>query len=114
MSIYASGKYAFGYCDITGFRYKLSDLVPLIRDGRDTGFRVGYDQLDVDNPQYELGRMSITDRQALRNPRPDKNFAESRSLSAFDPVGGGSTDYGTETLNLDIKGEVGKVTVSSS
>ena len=43
MSIYASGKYAFGYCDITGFRYSLSDLVPLIRDGRDTGFRVGYD-----------------------------------------------------------------------
>ena len=114
MSIYAKGKYAFGFCDVTGFRYDLKDLVPLIRDGRVTGFRVGFDVLDKDNPQYELGRMNMSDPQALRNPRPDKNFAESRSLSAFDPVGGGSTDYGTETLNLDIKGEVGKVTVSTS
>ena len=114
MSIYASGKYAFGYCDITGFRYKLSDLVPLIRDGRDTGFRVGYDQLDVDNPQYELGRMSITDPQALRNPRPPKALANSRKMFAFDPVGGGITELGSKTVGLDIHAEVGKVTVSAS
>ena len=114
MSIYASVKYAFGYCDITGFRYKLSDLVPLIRDGRDTGFRVGYDQLDVDNPQYELGRMSITDPQALRNPRPPKALADSRKMFAFDPVGGGITELGSKTVGLDIHAEVGKVTVSTS
>ncbi len=114
MSIYASGKYAFGYCDITGFRYKLSDLVPLIRDGRDTGLRVGYDQLDVDNPQYELGRMSITDPQALRNPRPPRALANSRKMFAFDPVGGGITELGSRTVGLDIHAEVGKVTVSTS
>ena len=114
MSIYASGKYAFGYCDITGFRYKLSDLVPLIRDGRDTGLRVGYDQLDVDNPQYELGRMSITDPQALRNPRPPRALADSRKMFAFDPVGGGITELGSRTVGLDILAEVGKVTVSTS
>ena len=114
MSIYASGKYAFGYCDITGFRYKLSDLVPLIRDGRDTGLRVGYDQLDVDNPQYELGRMSITDPQALRNPRPPRALADSRKMFAFDPVGGGITELGSSTVGLDIHAEVGKVTVSTS
>ena len=39
MSIYARGKRAFGFCDVTGFRYRLRDLVPLVRDGRDTGFR---------------------------------------------------------------------------
>ena len=114
MSIYASGKYAFGYCNITGFRYKLSDLVPLIRDGRDTGLRVGYDQLDVDNPQYELGRMSITDPQALRNPRPPRALADSRKMFAFDPVGGGITELGSRTVGLDIHAEVGKVTVSTS
>ncbi len=38
--------------------------MPLIRDGRDTGFRVGYDVLDKDNPQYELGRMNMSDPQA--------------------------------------------------
>ena len=114
MSIYASGKYAFGYCDITGFRYKLSDLVPLIRDGRDTGLRVGYDQLDVDNPQYELGRMSITDPQALRNPRPPRALADSRKMFAIDPVGGGITELGSRTVGLDIHAEVGKVTVSTS
>lgn len=114
MSIYASGKYAFGYCDITGFRYKLSDLVPLVRDGRDTGLRVGYDQLDVDNPQYELGRMSITDPQALRNPRPPRALANSRKMFAFDPVGGGITELGSRTVGLDIHAEVGKVTVSTS
>ena len=112
MSIYASGKYAFGYCDITGFRYKLSDLVPLVRDGRDTGLRVGYDQLD--NPQYELGRMSISDPQALRNPRPPKALADSRKMFAFDPVGGGITELGSRTVGLDIHAKVGKVTVSTS
>ena len=114
MSKNASGKYAFGYCDITGLTYKLSDLVPLIRDGRDTGLRVGYDQLDVDNPQYELGRMSITDPQALRNPRPPRALADSRKMFAFDPVGGGITELGSRTVGLDIHAEVGKVTVSTS
>ena len=56
----------------------------------------------------------MQDPQAIRNPRPDASLEESRSLSAFDPVGGGSEAYGTETLGLDIKGEVGKVTVSTS
>ena len=86
MSIYARGKYAFGFCDVTGFRYKLRDLVPLIRDGRDTGFRVGYDVLDKDNPQYELGRMNMSDPQAI-------------------------TELGSRTVGLDIAGEVGTVTV---
>jgi hypothetical protein len=41
-------------------------------------------------------------------------LTESRALAAWNPVGGGSELYGTETLGLDIKGEVGKVTVSTS
>ena len=56
----------------------------------------------------------MQDPQAIRNPRPDVSLTESRSLAAWNPVGGGSELYGTETLGLDIKGEVGKVTVSTS
>ena len=111
MSIYAKGKYAFGFCDVTGFRYDLKDLVPLIRDGRDTGFRVGFDVLDKDNPQYELGRMNMSDPQALRNPRPATALTNSRILSAFDPVGGGITQLGSRTVGLDITSELGQVTV---
>ena len=114
MSIYARGKYAFGFCDVTGFRYPLRDLLPLIRDGRDTGFRVGFDVLDKDNPQYELGRMKMSDPQALRNPRPDTALEESRILGSFDPVGGGITELGSRTVGLDITGEIGRVTVVTS
>jgi|TARA_E500000318_G_scaffold100364_1_gene103046 hypothetical protein len=114
LSVYARGKHAFGFCDVTGFRYALRDLVPLIRDGRDTGFRVGFDVLDKDNPQYELGRMKMSDPQALRNPRPDTALEESRILGAFDPVGGGITELGSRTVGLDITGEIGRVTVVTS
>jgi len=111
LSVYARGKYAFVFCDVTGFRYALKDLVPLIRDGRDTGFRVGFDVLDKDNPQYELGRMKMSDPQALRNPRPDTSLEASRILGSFDPVGGGVTELGSRTVGLDITGEIGRVTV---
>ena len=111
MSVYARGKYAYGFCDVTGFRYALKDLVPLIRDGRDTGFRVGFDVLDKDNPQYELGRMKMSDPQALRNPRPDTSLEASRILGSFYPVGGGVTELGSRTVGLDITGEIGRVTV---
>ena len=114
MSIYARGKHAFGFCDVTGFRYALRDLVPLIRDGRDTGFRVGFDVLDKDNPQYELGRMKMSDPQALINPKPDTALEESRILGAFDPVGGVITELGSRTVGLDITGEIGRVTVVTS
>tara|TARA_R100001594_G_scaffold24026_1_gene47062 strand:- start:13072 stop:13416 length:345 start_codon:yes stop_codon:yes gene_type:complete len=114
MSSYAEGKRAFGFCDRTGFRYPLKELVPQIVNGRDSGLKVGRDVVDQDHPQYKLGQIRAGDAQALRNPRPDKNFSESRSLAAWNPVGGGSELYGTETLGLDIKGEVGKVTVSTS
>jgi hypothetical protein len=114
MSNYANGKHAFGFCDRTGFRYRKKDLVPQIENQRPNGLLVGRDVVDQDQPQLQLGRLNMQDPQAIRNPRPDASLEESRSLSAFDPVGGGSEAYGTETLGLDIKGEVGKVTVSTS
>ena len=114
MSNYANGKHAFGFCDRPGFRYRKKDLVPQIENQRPNGLLVGRDVLDKDQPQLQLGRLNMQDPQAIRNPRPDVSLTESRSLAAWNPVGGGSELYGTETLGLDIKGEVGKVTVSTS
>ena len=50
-SPYANGKYAFGFCDRTGFRYPLKDLVFEVRNGVKTGLRVGRDVVAPDHPQ---------------------------------------------------------------
>ena len=88
---YAKAKYAFGFCDKTGFRYPLKDLVPEYNNGVKTGFLVGRDVVDPDQPQNFLGRLKINDPQSLRNPRPDKSLVESRALYGFDPVGSEGT-----------------------
>ena len=108
---YASGKYAFGYCDRTGFRYPKKDLVEQIVNQRPTGLLVGKDVLDPDQPQLQLGRVRVDDPQALRNPRPDQSLQESRKFFAWNPVGGGVTELGSRTVGLDITGQIGNVTV---
>lgn len=105
------GKRAFGFCDRTGFRYKLTDLVPQIENQRPTGLLVGRDVVDVDQPQLQLGRIAFTDNEALRNPRPDRALDESRALFAFNPVGGGITELGSFTVGLDIQGNLGEIKV---
>ena len=83
MSNYASGKHAFGFCDRTGFRYKLKDLVPQIENGRPNGMLVGRDVVDKDNPQWKLGMINMSDPQALRNPRPDGGFFSKQRAFSF-------------------------------
>tara|TARA_B100001059_G_C17506245_1_gene413502 strand:- start:239 stop:553 length:315 start_codon:yes stop_codon:yes gene_type:complete len=101
---YARGKYAFGYCDKTGFRYPLSDLVPEFNNGVKTGFLVGRDVVDPDQPQNFLGRVKINDPQSLRNPRPDTSLQESRGLFGFNPVWNDlqfmQSEVGTVTINI--------------
>ncbi len=67
--------------------------------------------VDVDQPQLQLGKISISDDQSLRNPRPDRALDESRRLFAFNPVGGGVTELGSHTVGLDIECNVGEVKV---
>ena len=105
MSAFASGKHAFGFFDLTGFRYPLKDLVPQIVDGRPTGLLVGKDVNSPDQPQLKVWRIRMDDPHALRNPRPDQGLDESRLLSSFDPVG---------QVGLEMFGSVGIVTVSTS
>ena len=84
MSI-ARGKYAYGICDKTGFRYKLNELVAEVRNGVRTGLRVGKDVADPDHPQNFLGRLRINDPQSVRNPRPDRTEPEAISLLGNNP-----------------------------
>lgn len=100
---YAKAKYAYGFCDKTGFRYPLKDLVPEFNNGVKTGFLVGRDVVDPDQPQNFLGRIKINDPQSLRNPRPDTSQAESRALFGFNPVGNNA---------VFMTASVGRVTVS--
>jgi hypothetical protein len=122
---YAKAKYAFGFCDKTGFRYPLKDLVPEFNNGVKTGFLVGKDVVDPDQPQNFLGRLKINDPQSLRNPRPDTSLVESRALFGFDPVGNSAVfmtaSVGRVTVTItevdrvtgvSATGNVGSVTVS--
>jgi hypothetical protein len=102
---YAKGKYAFGFCDKTGFRYPLKDLVYEYNNGIKTGFLVGKDVADPDQPQNFLGRLKIFDPQSLRNPRPDTSQKASRGLFGWNPVGN-SAQY--------MVGSVGRVTVNTT
>ena len=111
MASFANGKYAFGFCDRTGFRYKLKDRVPQIKAGRMTGLMVGKDMLDEDQPQNFLGRLgSYADPEALRDARPDIAQDTSRRLFAFAPVGNGGAGGGG---NLIAHGHVGMVKVTT-
>jgi|TARA_R100000426_G_scaffold27203_3_gene22858 hypothetical protein len=110
---YARGKYAYGYCDRTGFRYPLKDLVFEIQNGVRTGLRVGRDVVDPDQPQNFLGRIRIFDPQSLRDPRPDRSLQESRGFFNWPTVGdGGDPPDGTGSMKLTVS--LGSVTVTTS
>jgi len=111
---YAKGKKAYGFCDRTGFRYPIRDLVRQIENQRWNGLLVGRDVVDQDQPQLQLGRVNANDPQALRFPRPDKDLRESRALFAFNPVGGGVTALGSRTVGLDMAALAGRVKVETS
>jgi hypothetical protein len=70
----ARGKYAYGFCDKTGFRYDLRELVDEVKNGVKTGLKVGRDVVDPDHPQNFLGRLRIHDPQSLRDPRPERKI----------------------------------------
>lgn len=67
---FASGKHAFGFCDICGFRYPLHELKTEVINLEKTGTRACPECWSPDNPQTQLGRHNFDDPQALRNPRP--------------------------------------------
>ena len=110
----ASNRYAFGFCDRTGFRYPLNDLVDEYKNGVKTGLRVGRDVADDDHPQNFLGRVRIFDPQNLASARPDRSLAESRQLFGFNPVWNSAqfmtASVGRVTVDLDTLGSTTSVT----
>lgn len=104
MSKRVRGTHAYGFCDRTGFRYPIEDLVEEYVQGKRTGLRVGRDMWDEDHPQNWLGKLdNYEDPQKLDNPRPDLSQKESRARFSFDPVGLGG---------LLMQAKVGSVTVT--
>jgi len=105
----ARGKYAFGFCDKTGFRYPLDQLVDEYENGVKNGFRVGFDVVDPDQPQNFLGRVRIDDPQSLLNPRPDK-FIEGAEVTFP------TFDLDTvQTIPLPlIRAEAGSITITDA
>lgn len=101
--MYAQGKKAWGICDRTGLRYKLSDLVWEFHNGQRTGLRIGKDVVDPDHPQNFLGRVRIKDPQSLRDSRPEQNIPQSRGFFGWNPVG---------NQQVFLVGSVGTVSVT--
>lgn len=91
----ARGKYAYGICDKTGFRYDLNDLVFEARNGVKTGLRVGKDVVDLDHPQNFLGRIRTDDPQSLMNARPDRTEPEAANQLGTNPFETGTPGAST-------------------
>ena len=101
----AKASRAFGFCDRTGFRYPLKDLVQQFENGRPNGMLVGRDVVDIDHEQLRIGEVNTSDSQSLKNPRPDTSLIENRALYSWKPVG----------VNMpNMIGSVGRVIVSTS
>ena len=83
---FASRRHSRAVCDRCGQKYDYNDLTEQVENERKTGFRVCSSCLDEDHPQYQLGKISIVDPQALQYARPENN-AE-RAFSGFSPIVG--------------------------
>ena len=105
---YAKASKAFGFCDRTGFRYPLNQLVTEMRNGIPTGFRVGKDVVDADHPQNFLGRVAISDPQSLLNPRPDR--AKDSLIVSFPNLNQDTLDPQNSPAGLSVL--IGSVTIN--
>jgi len=105
-------RHSYGYCDRSGQEVPLSELFEQFENGVSTGLLVSREMLDIDHEQLQIGHVDANDDQTLDDPRPDKELAVSRALSAWNPVGGGLTVFGSRTVGMDINAAVGTVSVS--
>lgn len=101
---YASGKHAYGICDLTGFRYKLKDMKKTW-----DGLLVGPDQFDAKHPQL-MPRPAPKDPQSLKDARPqekdDNNF-----FAVYTNFGDGKLGKQLPTFGVNVN--LGSVTVTT-
>jgi len=103
---FASGKWAWGISDRSGFRFRLRDMR---REW--TGQLVGPDEYDPKHPQL-FPPKAYPDPQAIKNARPEQNLAEQRSVQwSWDPVGGPPSNGINPPSTLQAQGSIGTVTV---
>ena len=108
MSSFSTGKYAYGICDITGFRYRLRDMKKTW-----DGLLVGPDQWSPKHPQLDP-KPAPKDPQALRDARPDQaaDGNDSTVFTVYTNVGDGK--LGTLLQTFAITASVGTVEVTTS
>ena len=82
MAAFATGKHAVGYCRKCGDKHKLSELRS---DGQYPGLLVCGTCYDIKHPAERPVR--VDDAIALRNPAPDLDVANSRTLADDRPIG---------------------------
>ena len=106
---YASGRNAYGISDRSGRRYRLREMKT-----EWTGAKVGPDEFEPKHPQLFPPR-AFPDPQALRDPRPESELTEQRSIQyGYNPVGFRDIPGVTPENNLIADGEVGTVTITTS
>ena len=106
MGRYASGRYAYGYSDRSGFRYRLSEMRT-----EWNGSKVGPDEYESKHPQLEPST-NVIDPQALRNPRPNLD-TETTAFTVYTNVGGGIIG-GLITKTTALSASVGTVAITST
>ena len=111
MARYASGRYAWGYSDRSGFRYRLREMRK-----EWNGLKVGPDEYEAKHPQLEPVR-HLVDPEALRHPRPDvppevvAGAGVVRTIDANSMMSVTGDVIGSEFSQDAATGEIGTVTV---
>jgi hypothetical protein len=113
---YATGKKAIAECDRCGFQYKLKELKELTIKTKNVNILVCPTCWEPDQPQLQLGMYPVDDPQALRNPRPDNSYAQSRDIQwGWNPVGlDNQLNLTGLEDDLEADGAIGTVTVTTS
>jgi len=109
---FASGKNAIAECDRCGFQYKLKQLKELTIKTKNVNILVCPTCWEPDQPQNQLGMYPVDDPQALRNPRPDNSYEQSRDIQwGWNPVGSGNL-LAIPNISDNLKGTGGLGTVT--
>jgi len=118
---FASAKHSIAECDVCGFRFKLTELKPLVIKTKNTNILACLACWTPDQPQLQVGMYPVVDPQAVRNPRPDITYYEAGNNGAggsrviewgWNPVGGSASFDALLTPNgLVTVGGVSSVTV---
>lgn len=110
-SKFASGKAAISQCDRCSFRFKLRDLRTLTIKTKQVNIKVCRDCWEQDQPQLQLGMYPVNDPQAIRDPRPDTSYPQSRALLLQVNAGAG---VGVTIGDLLLRSVTGFTVFSSS